>query len=70
MAASSCSPMRVGKHLGRSEQADQMEKMTTICIFTAQDFQIAGLRVIPKASVENEKEGSMELPLEGSEGLQ
>lgn len=41
-----------------------------ICIFTAQDFEFSGLKVIPKASAENEKKGSVKLPPEGSEDLQ
>ena len=54
--------MRVGKHLGRSERADQTGKMRTRSaylrhgIFRLQDSQ--------KASVENEKKASVELPLE------
>jgi len=62
--------MRVGKHLGRSKRADQEKMMTGSAYLLHRIFRLQDSKVIPKASVENEKRGSMELPLEGSEGLQ
>jgi len=48
MTASSCSPMRAGEHLGRSEEVDRETMMTGSAYLEHRIFQIAGLKVIPK----------------------
>lgn len=54
---------------GKKQASGSGDDDDWICFFTAEDFQIA-LRMIPKASAENEKKGSMEVSPEASEGLQ
>lgn len=48
--------MRVGKHLGRSKQADQGKTMTRSAYLQTRIFRLHS-KVIPEASVESEKRG-------------
>lgn len=59
----SCSPLRVGKHLGSSERADQEEDDAWIYIFYS-------ARLSDLQSLENEKEKIRGTSPECSEGLQ